>query len=333
MGSDPFPGSRAPPSPRGSPAGTFLAPRAGPTLARTTVPESDEPVRDDAALLEAEEAAGASVPEPKEAAPEEVAQVVDDLHVPQPRRSPRGARRRKAQPESSDAQETCEPDASIDTGDASSGDAAASELEAGDETEDAASEPDPVPDANADDRALPALPDDATPELVGRVAAALVFASDRPIPAARLAQLLGQPQGRLRSALEGFAERLRTIESPFALTEIAGGYRFLTDPALARWVAGLRGEQKRERLSAAALETLAIVAYRQPVSKSEIEAMRGVQVGPILRSLLERGLVRVTGRAPVPGRPLQYGTTREFLDRFHLSTLKDLPTVEELTRS
>ena len=85
-----------------------------------------------------------------------------------------------------------------------------------------------------------------------------------------------------------------------------------------------------ERISPAALETLSIVAYRQPVTKAEIEAIRGVQAGPILRSLVDRGLVRVTGRADVPGHPLQYGTTKEFLDRFALAGLKELPRDGEL---
>jgi segregation and condensation protein B len=90
--------------------------------------------------------------------------------------------------------------------------------------------------------------------------------------------------------------------------------------------------RKSERISGAALETLAVVAYRQPVTKAEIEAIRGVQAGPILRTLIERGLVRVTGRADVPGHPLQYGTTREFLDRFGLSSLGDLPRDGELAK-
>ncbi|MBL8693083.1 MAG: SMC-Scp complex subunit ScpB [Planctomycetes bacterium] len=179
---------------------------------------------------------------------------------------------------------------------------------------------------------VPELPEEATLEQLARVASALIFASDRPLTAARLAELLGQPSGKVRSALAQMAEKLASIDAPFALVEIAGGYRFLTDPAMARFVAGLRGEQKKERLSAAALETLAIIAYRQPVTKGEIEAMRGVQAGPILRQLLDRRLVKVTGRAAVPGRPLQYGTTKEFLDRFNLGSLKDLPTIEELTR-
>jgi segregation and condensation protein B len=177
-----------------------------------------------------------------------------------------------------------------------------------------------------------ALPSDAKDEEIARVAAALLFASDKPITAARLAELLGHGAPRIRAALASFEEKLASIGAPFHVTEIASGYRFLTDESYAKYVSALRGEQRKERLSAAALETLAIIAYRQPITKGEVEGMRGVQAGPILRSLLERRLVRVTGRAQVPGRPLQYGTTKEFLDRFHLASLKDLPTVEELAK-
>ena len=87
--------------------------------------------------------------------------------------------------------------------------------------------------------------------------------------------------------------------------------------------------KKAERLSAAALETLAVVAYRQPVIRAEIEAIRGVQAGPLLRTLLEHRLLKVVGRADVPGRPLQYGTTQHFLERFGLGSLQDLPSVKE----
>jgi segregation and condensation protein B len=104
----------------------------------------------------------------------------------------------------------------------------------------------------------------------------------------------------------------------------------LTEPELAPVIGRLRSEPRPERISAAALETLAIIAYRQPVSKAEIEAIRGVQAGPVLRSLVDRGLVRITGRADLPGQPLLYGTTKEFLERFGLSALKDLPRDGEL---
>jgi segregation and condensation protein B len=91
----------------------------------------------------------------------------------------------------------------------------------------------------------------------------------------------------------------------------------------------LRGVKKLERLSPAALETLAVIAYRQPVMRSEIEAIRGVKAGPMLRTLLHHKLVKVTGRAEVPGRPLQYGTTPQFLERFGIASLQDLPSIKE----
>ena len=136
---------------------------------------------------------------------------------------------------------------------------------------------------------------------------------------------------RVRAALEALQEDFETSELPVVLRPIAGGWRLLSDPDQGEVVARLRKEPKTERITPAALETLAIVAYRQPVSKAEVEAIRGVQSGQMLRTLVDRRLVRVTGRADLPGSPLQYGTTREFLDRFGLSSLKDLPRDGELT--
>jgi segregation and condensation protein B len=184
----------------------------------------------------------------------------------------------------------------------------------------------------APEAAMPALPVDVTDEELARVASALVFASHRPLSISRLSELLGQAPGRIRAALAVLDEKLRSAGAPFVLTDIAGGLRYMTGESVAKYVSALRGEQKKERLSAAALETLAIVAYRQPVTKGEIEAMRGVQAGPMLRMLLEKRLIKIMGRAPVPGRPLQYGTTKEFLDKFNLASLKDLPTSEELSK-
>ena len=101
---------------------------------------------------------------------------------------------------------------------------------------------------------------------------------------------------------------------------------------MAETVASLSRERRDEKVSPAALETLAVVAYRQPVTKAEIEAIRGVQVGPILRALVDRGLVRVAGRSDDPGRALLYGTTRQFLDVFGLASLSDLPRDGELLK-
>jgi segregation and condensation protein B len=169
-------------------------------------------------------------------------------------------------------------------------------------------------------------------ELV-RAVAALVFASPEPLPASRLSQLLNRPKAaRLRAALTEVASRLEKSGLPLELREIAGGWLLLTAPEMGPTLARLAETRKVERISAAALETLAVVAYRPPVTKAEIEAIRGVQAGPILRTLVDRGLIHVVGRADQPGHPLQYGTTREFLDRFGLARLEELPRDGELTR-
>jgi segregation and condensation protein B len=167
-----------------------------------------------------------------------------------------------------------------------------------------------------------------------REAAALLFASPDPLSPGRLRNLLLCPHPkRIGPLLERLGEELERSPLPVVLRRIAGGWRLLTDPADGEVVHRLQKEARPERITAAALETLAIVAYRQPVTKAEIEAIRGVQVGAILRSLVDRGLARVTGRASLPGSPLQYGTTKEFLDRFGLASLKDLPRDGELTES
>ncbi|MBL8861295.1 MAG: SMC-Scp complex subunit ScpB [Planctomycetes bacterium] len=169
-------------------------------------------------------------------------------------------------------------------------------------------------------------------ELASAVAA-LVYASPEPISERRLQALLEGPRlERVRAALETLRERLASSGLPYELRALAGGWQILTTPDVGEIVQRLAKVRKSERISGAALETLAVVAYRQPVTKAEIEAIRGVQAGPILRTLIERGLVRVTGRADLPGHPLQYGTTREFLDRFGLGSLADLPRDGELTK-
>lgn len=168
-------------------------------------------------------------------------------------------------------------------------------------------------------------------EELRRRLAALLFAADEPLGLARLVLLLERPdKRRVQAALERLAQELETSPVPIVLKAIQGGYRLFSDPDLAAVVARLQNVPKPERISSAALETLAIVAYRQPVTKAEIEAIRGVQSGPMLRTLVDRGLVRVTGRADQPGGPLQYGTTREFLDRFGLASPQDLPRDAEL---
>lgn len=162
---------------------------------------------------------------------------------------------------------------------------------------------------------------------------ALLFASPDPLTVGRLVQLLERPPAaRVRAALERIAHTLESSPMPVQLRAIKGGYTLMTVPELGDVIGRLAKGNPVERISPATLETLAIVAYRQPVTKAEVEAIRGVQAGPILRSLVDRGLARVTGRADVPGHPLQYGTTKEFLDRFGLMSLDDLPRDAELAK-
>jgi len=160
---------------------------------------------------------------------------------------------------------------------------------------------------------------------------ALLFASVEPLSLGKLVVLLQRPRrGRVKDALAALSERFEAAALPMQVRSIKGGYALMTDPELGPVVERLLSGSSIERVSAAALETLAVVAYRQPVTKAEIEAIRGVQAGPILRSLVDRGLIKVAGRADVPGNPLQYATTKDFLDRFGLHGVGDLPRDAEL---
>jgi segregation and condensation protein B len=134
---------------------------------------------------------------------------------------------------------------------------------------------------------------------------------------------------RVREALRGIQRRLRQERRGWQLVEVARGWQLRTDVTFSRWVSAMRGG-KPTRLSKAALETLAVVAYRQPVTRAEIEELRGVDVGGVLRTVVERDLVTVVGRRDEPGRPLVYGTTTAFLSLFGLRNLSDLPTLRDL---
>lgn len=166
-----------------------------------------------------------------------------------------------------------------------------------------------------------------------RSVAALLFVANEPLSAARLAALIGGASAaRVEAALVACGTRLAASGLPFELRAIAGGWQLFTSTDQDDVVTRLARVKKDDKVSPASLETLAIVAYRQPVTKAEIEAIRGVQVGPILRALVDRGFVRVAGRAEVPGHPLLYGTTKKFLDTFGLAALDELPRDAELVR-
>jgi segregation and condensation protein B len=158
----------------------------------------------------------------------------------------------------------------------------------------------------------------------------LLFVAEEPLPVDRLRKILDAvPAEDIRNALRGLIDEYEHRQGGFVLKEVAGGYQFRTRSEYTQWVKALL-QPKPPRLSKAALETLAVVAYKQPVIRSDIEHIRGVDCGGVLRVLLERNLVRVLGRKEIPGRPLIYGTTRRFLEVFDLKDLKDLPTPKEI---
>lgn len=159
---------------------------------------------------------------------------------------------------------------------------------------------------------------------------ALLFASDQPLSLALLAEALETEIDAVREALTALGEDYTAREAGVELREMAGGWLFTTAAAQTEWVARMLRGKRRMRLSRAALETMAIIAYKQPVTKSEVEAIRGVDASGVLATLLERNLVTIKGRSTVVGRPLLYGTTTEFLNYFGLRDLTELPRPEEL---
>jgi segregation and condensation protein B len=159
---------------------------------------------------------------------------------------------------------------------------------------------------------------------------ALLFSSDQPLPLSLLAESLDAPAEEVAVALKDLGDAYTARGAGVELREIAGGWLLVTTPAQSEWVARLLRGKKRMRLSRAGLETMAIIAYKQPVTKAEVEAIRGVDSSAVLATLLERNLVTIRGRSKVVGRPLLYGTTQEFLDYFGLRDLSELPRPEEL---
>jgi len=158
----------------------------------------------------------------------------------------------------------------------------------------------------------------------------LIFISDTAVRLDTLMEIL--PELSKEAILEGIDKIKQEYAEPskgFELIEVSGGYQFRTKPRWAEWVNRLK-KAKAIKLSRSALETLAMVAYRQPIIRPEIEEIRGVDSGWVLRTLLEKGLIRMMGRREIPGRPIIYGTTKAFLELFSLNALSDLPNLKEI---
>ena len=184
---------------------------------------------------------------------------------------------------------------------------------------------------------------------LSRVIEALLFSAQKPLSIREMAaaikatgaedpaaagpnEFARASEAEIAAALEELKIEYIQQERAFQIIEKAEGWQLATDPAFARWVRQLLSAPKPARLSAPALETLAIIAYRQPITRADVEAVRGVNIDGVLQTLMERGLVKIAGRAEIPGRPLLYETTRFFLDHFGLRNLDELPNVEELRK-
>ncbi len=169
-------------------------------------------------------------------------------------------------------------------------------------------------------------------ENIKSIIEALLFVSGSSLTIDRIKSVLALNNTKeIRDALSALSDEYEARKGGFYLHEVAGGYQIRTRPEYTKWIKRLI-RTKPVRISKAAMETLAIVAYKQPIVRSDIEHIRGVDCGGILRTLLERKFIRILGRKEIPGRPLIYATTRQFLEIFDLKDLKDLPTTEEIEK-
>jgi segregation and condensation protein B len=188
--------------------------------------------------------------------------------------------------------------------------------------------PDPLAGLVADDSAAPAL----SAEIRATVEA-LIFASPEPITPKRLCRLLSEePKEDVLAAIESLKADYENRPG-LQMVEVAGGYQIVTRPELNDWVRRLFHEQSASKLTVAGLETLAVIAYKQPITALEIGEIRGVNTSGVLSTLLERHLIKIAGRKNVVGRPFVYATTKEFLIRFGLKDLGDLPKIEDMAEA
>jgi segregation and condensation protein B len=166
-----------------------------------------------------------------------------------------------------------------------------------------------------------------------RIIEALLFVSDKPVSIDTLREVIKSIEpAAAREMIEELNGEYASSGRSFSITEIAGGFQMLTHPVYSKWIAALY-KRGPDRLTGPSLETLAIIAYRQPIARTDIEAIRGVNVDGVLNTLEDRNLIRTRGRADGPGRPILYGTTTEFLQHFGLKSLEELPKLKEFKES
>lgn len=159
----------------------------------------------------------------------------------------------------------------------------------------------------------------------------IIFISDQPVSTDKLQQVFTElERADIKRYLKELAQDWSALGRGIVLEEVAGGYQFRTDPAYSEYVTNFNRRVKKFRLSRAALEVIAIIAYKQPVTRVEVESIRGVDSSGVINALLERRILEIKGRKEVIGKPFLYGTTAEFLEVFGLKTLSDLPTLKEI---
>ncbi|MCG3125818.1 MAG: Segregation and condensation protein B [Phycisphaerae bacterium] len=174
---------------------------------------------------------------------------------------------------------------------------------------------------------------DATPDEIGvaQIIESILFASDAALSAAKIAELIDEVTADdVHAQIAVLNLKYQRAGLSFRIQRVAGGFQMMTLPAYQTWLRRLHHDRANTRLSDAALETLSVIAYRQPVTRADIESIRGVACGEVVNRLRELGLVRMVGRAEVVGRPMLYGTTRKFLELFGLASLDELPPMEAL---
>ncbi|MCH8968950.1 MAG: SMC-Scp complex subunit ScpB [Planctomycetes bacterium] len=180
---------------------------------------------------------------------------------------------------------------------------------------------------------VPVAPPSDSDVSAASIVEAILFATDTPLPAAKIAEIAGDGNAReVKKHIAALNETYAQRGAAFRIEEIAGGFQMLTLPVYNDRLSKLLQARRETRLSQAALETLAIVAYKQPILRADVEAIRGVAAGEVLNRLRELNLVKIVGRAEEIGRPLLYGTTKKFLDVFGLGSLDDLPKDQELAQ-
>lgn len=163
-----------------------------------------------------------------------------------------------------------------------------------------------------------------------RIVEALLFSADAPLSVGRIGELASLTLREVRELVEALNGHYAASGLSFRIEAVAGGYQMMTLPVFGPWLAKLNQQRGLTRLTDAALETLAIVAYRQPIIRADVESIRGVACGDALNRLRDLGLLRIVGRAEIVGRPMLYGTTKKFLDLFGLASLEELPPMEAL---